>query len=916
MSVEAHKLRFVRCPKCLQLLVEYPSISVYQCGGCGAVLRAKNRFMSVTQTGSKPDEHNNISSSLNGSSQDNESACSDGQKIDSSSAQPNEDAVEENIPSTTKDAKSCEAVNQEQNTTTVQGVTPTEDENKEKCPTTDADIRDTGCMVKVPHDMCTGADSSPMLIDKVENIGTSENTDLGKGYSYDCVSDGNAGSDVAAVHIAGEEPGAISNHSMKGEVDSVTDQIFSVSNKNVNCKELDERTNLCKETEAKSCNELIQMEERSQPNEGFHVESHEDLIEELERSLSFSDDEESLLDATGNNELNEALQFQIGSRRFSPGSKMNDASRSDPHGRLIEELERSFSDAEEAAEQHVVVVDKVITERDFGNEHGKVPTSLVAESGHPCEGNISSYDDGHQKSGQSFQQNELTADETEEKEHGLLENDSKINCIHGNEHAMVADNDIAEIHSEHDEDPQLLDGESAKLCEGTISSFDGHLKSGQCFQEDEPTADGNKQKEESHMGNNNVTDCAHEDNAAVVGFSSLSNDGIHCKSPIFNEKEEERSDKYRANQLYQGLSLDSEDFMSIQNFIESQMDGTSSSLSSGSPNQGNLSLKSSTKFKFDRLERLKKIDELRDQLNRLCSKKRLENRYRMKGLEYQPQLSSYYVDQHSQNVDADSIQSSSTLGSYYWNGKQPSYPPRNQFSPPHSCTHCHFGHVETHMPHNYGAWDEFNSYYQPSYAGSSIIDHDSLNSSYKEQKRVVRKHILRPVSGASPFTVCNSCFNLVQMPSDIYISKTKMGKMQCGQCSKVLVLSFPAIHHACANSSKEVASKSNKHKGSIVVKPEDAASHSAESFTRDPVSMNEEYGASFTRSFSTQAGSALAASQSGKNVSDSTLHRLMGYDSASQLLHDLRHSKVYDDGYESFESMVPVSSRVSRRKNT
>lgn len=433
MSAEAHKLRFVRCPKCLQLLVEYPSISVYQCGGCGAVLRAKNRFMSVTQTGSKPDEHNNISSSLNGSSQDNESACSDGQKIDSSSAQPNEDAVEENIPSTTKDAKSCEAVNQEQNTTTVQSVTPTEDENKEKCPTTDADIRDTGCMVKVPHDMCTGADSSPMLIDKVENIGTSENTDLGKGYSYDCVSDGNAGSDVAAVHIAGEEPGAISNHSMKGEVDSVTDQIFSVSNKNVNCKELDERTNLCKETEAKSCNELIQMEERSQPNEGFHVESHEDLIEELERSLSFSDDEESLLDATGNNELNEALQFQIGSRRFSPGSKMNDASRSDPHGRLIEELERSFSDAEEAAEQHVVVVDKVITERDFGNEHGKVPTSLVAESGHPCEGNISSYDDGHQKSGQSFQQNELTADETEEKEHGLLENDSKINCIHGNE---------------------------------------------------------------------------------------------------------------------------------------------------------------------------------------------------------------------------------------------------------------------------------------------------------------------------------------------------------------------------------------------------------------------------------------------------------------------------------------------------
>lgn len=47
MSAEAHKLRFVRCPKCLQLLVEYPSISVYQCGGCGAVLRGINLIISA-----------------------------------------------------------------------------------------------------------------------------------------------------------------------------------------------------------------------------------------------------------------------------------------------------------------------------------------------------------------------------------------------------------------------------------------------------------------------------------------------------------------------------------------------------------------------------------------------------------------------------------------------------------------------------------------------------------------------------------------------------------------------------------------------------------------------------------------------------------------------------------------------------
>lgn len=37
----AEKVRLVRCPKCENLLPELADYSVYQCGGCGAVLRAK-----------------------------------------------------------------------------------------------------------------------------------------------------------------------------------------------------------------------------------------------------------------------------------------------------------------------------------------------------------------------------------------------------------------------------------------------------------------------------------------------------------------------------------------------------------------------------------------------------------------------------------------------------------------------------------------------------------------------------------------------------------------------------------------------------------------------------------------------------------------------------------------------------------
>ncbi|KAL9167618.1 hypothetical protein ABFS82_05G109200 [Erythranthe guttata] len=40
---EAAKVRLVRCPKCENLLPELPDFSIYQCGGCGAVLKAKKK---------------------------------------------------------------------------------------------------------------------------------------------------------------------------------------------------------------------------------------------------------------------------------------------------------------------------------------------------------------------------------------------------------------------------------------------------------------------------------------------------------------------------------------------------------------------------------------------------------------------------------------------------------------------------------------------------------------------------------------------------------------------------------------------------------------------------------------------------------------------------------------------------------
>ncbi|XP_043716900.1 uncharacterized protein LOC122664928 isoform X2 [Telopea speciosissima] len=56
---EETKVRVVRCPKCENLLTELPDFTVYQCGGCGAVLRAKKRTSASDTSSEKSDEERN-----------------------------------------------------------------------------------------------------------------------------------------------------------------------------------------------------------------------------------------------------------------------------------------------------------------------------------------------------------------------------------------------------------------------------------------------------------------------------------------------------------------------------------------------------------------------------------------------------------------------------------------------------------------------------------------------------------------------------------------------------------------------------------------------------------------------------------------------------------------------------------------
>ncbi|XP_015698186.2 uncharacterized protein LOC102705300 [Oryza brachyantha] len=773
--MEAPKIRFVRCPGCLQLLVEYPSIAVYHCGGCGTVLRAKNRVASTVNANTESGEHNGFSNNSTGDIQSEKMIGTNEQEIlPSSNAQPGvlqkkiAFSREERIMSASNIIDSSEHVN-------IESSLVDWDSGNSDIRIEDIHDEDKGCL----------SDSSLDSMKKVENVENDGNINSEKGSATD---DGSINNEIATTRSMVYLDGAGSNSNFTRELESLAEDNCTINN-NVTSQEVVASNRPDEETDS---------EDIFHPYEGFHIESHEDLIEELMRSLSISDGEDEFVAIAENSELYDDLCSQMGSCRFSWGKKIKDAPQSDPHGRLIEELEMSFSDAEEPLDQDIMVahddIFEMVTLGGYGkqnhilDEDGKQKHILDASDANSYEERVLTLDDEHLKSGQSFKQSELASVDTEEMEEGHPEETNMVNHAEANS--------------------------------GTFAAI-------------------------SNLSNNKF--CA-------------------MLPPSCDKRKEKKSNTYKGRVLCQRLSLDYEDLWSIQNFIESQMDGTSSSLSRGSPSHGILEHSLSNKFnRIDQLERLKKMDDLRDQLNWLSSKKGLGNMYN---------------DEHSCGYDADSIPGSDHIDSYYDHENPPRYPSPDPYSPSHS--YRDIGHRQPPIPYSYSS-HEFNSYYQSSYAGSTVLEQESLSSSYEEQKRAVMKHILRSLSGASPFTVCNGCFSLVQVPSDIYVLKRKSGKFQCGRCSKALVLSFPATHSEDTKLSNE-EDQPNKPVHNRVIGMEDADSISAECSRGDPVSISEECGASFSRSFSGRTRPAIDDSRSRKKVSDSALHRLMGYDSVNKLL--------------------------------
>lgn len=156
---------------------------------------------------------------------------------------------------------------------------------------------------------------------------------------------------------------------------------------------------------------------------------------------------------------------------------------------------------------------------------------------------------------------------------------------------------------------------------------------------------------------------------------------------------------------------------------------------------------------------------------------------------------------------------------------------------------------------------------------SSLIE--EVRKLKMKDKRLPARRQCRPVSNGAPFVICSQCFELLRLPMDLFISKKGSNKIQCGACSKISVLQFPAKDGSTSNNSADAKSCTQ------VLQ----SSHSASNI-------------SLTRN-----------SSQVENCEEEllpTLHQLMGYYSATEVLYQITD---VDEGYESSEPAMPNSYR-------
>ncbi|KAM7256728.1 hypothetical protein ACFE04_012469 [Oxalis oulophora] len=136
-------------------------------------------------------------------------------------------------------------------------------------------------------------------------------------------------------------------------------------------------------------------------------------------------------------------------------------------------------------------------------------------------------------------------------------------------------------------------------------------------------------------------------------------------------------------------------------------------------------------------------------------------------------------------------------------------------------------------------------YHHPSWSWETKSD-DPQAKKYQMERKYKAKRLTQPKVGAAPLIACYNCFKLLHLPADFLLFKQKCHKLRCGSCLEILQFSLQGRTHIVPYVPNETVPR-NKQKSPISDSPEPSK-------TRQPRSGG------------------------------SPLHRLMGYDSASEVL--------------------------------
>ncbi|KAF8397098.1 hypothetical protein HHK36_016005 [Tetracentron sinense] len=64
----------------------------------------------------------------------------------------------------------------------------------------------------------------------------------------------------------------------------------------------------------------------------------------------------------------------------------------------------------------------------------------------------------------------------------------------------------------------------------------------------------------------------------------------------------------------------------------------------------------------------------------------------------------------------------------------------------------------------------------------------------RERRQSIKQHC-RPVAGGAPFIICHHCWKLLQLPVDFLLSRKRCHRLRCGACSEVLKFSLHGRTH-------------------------------------------------------------------------------------------------------------------------